>query len=366
MSRAFAFVFVSASLLACAKREAPRPPRPPAARPPVVERVAPCERAPTDLARARVPYPNAVTWSGDGALVAAAVGQSGEASTHVEGADGVVVWSVADGAVKKRYRIDAQAVAFARRGERLAFASIWGSGVVDLRTDCVTRWPRRGPLVAWAPGDRALFVAGDRGVAAIDPATGARLHEWTAEPGAPRLVAMSVAPSAIAIGDELHDVRVLRPDLSRAEALPSTPNAIGNARGVAIAPDGSRAAYAEVEEIPIKYPPGTMPGSPSTHRFFVRVVSLPDAEVRARFPGDAEALAFSPDGGSLAIAGDLDQRLVVRTLATNETRVLEAKVSFPREVAWSPDGRSIALADWRGAVRVYDASGAASPRVLAP
>lgn len=325
-----------------------------------------CERAPTDLAQARVPYPNAVSWSGDGALVAAAVGQSGEASTLVEGADGVVVWSAGDGAVKKRYRIVAQAVAFAHRGERLAFASTWESGVIDLRTDCVTRWRRRGPLVAWAPDDRASFVAGDRGVTAVDPASGARLREWTVEADAPRLVSMGIASSALAIGDDLHVVRVLPPDLSRAQPLPSTPNAIGNARAVAIAPDASRAAYAEVEEIPLKYPPTTMPGPPSRQRFFVRVVSVPDAQVRARFAGDAEALAFSPDGASLAIAGMLDARLVVRALATNETRVLDPKVSFPREVAWSPDGRALALADWRGAVRIYDVGAAAPPRVLAP
>lgn len=73
-------------------------------------------------------------------------------------------------------------------------------------------------------------------------------------------------------------------------------------------------------------------------------------------------MAFSPDGASLAAAG---YGVVLRTIATRATRVLDKFAEYPRQIAWSPDGRVVALADWRGAVRLYDPAGG-EPRVLAP
>lgn len=117
----------------------------------------------------------------------------------------------------------------------------------------------------------------------------------------------------------------------------------------------------------MKYPPNTMPGSPFTHRFYVRIVSVADRRVIEVFPGDPEALAFSPDGRSLAIADTLGSKRLVRNVTTGETKVLDKKISFPQRMAWSPDGRSVALADWRGAIRIYDVEHAASPpRMLVP
>ncbi len=364
------FSLVPIALAACAPRDAPRKPSAPsearATPAPAPSASASCERLPTGAPFVGEPYPEAVTWSSDGALIAAAIGQTGVASQRVEGAESVVVWSVTDGAPQKRYRLSTQAVAFAHTSQRLAFGSVSESGVIDLRTDCVLRWPRPGPLLAWALDDGALFLGSDTGVSAVQSAGGAILRQWLAPAGSPRIVSMDVGRANLALGDEVHQVQIVSLDLAHVESLPGTVNAIGNGRAVAMAPDGSRVASTTVQEIPVKYPPGTMPGSPTTHRFSVRVMSLPRRDVTAVFPGDADALAFSPDGASLAMAGTTEERLTVHVLATGETRVLDLKTSFAQQIAWSPDGRSIALADWRGAVRVYDASGVKAPRALVP
>jgi WD40 repeat protein len=175
---------------------------------------------------------------------------------------------------------------------------------------------------------------------------------------------MDASATAVVLGDEVHGVRTSSVDLSRMVPLPtSTPSSVGNARAVAIAPDGSKVAFARVDEIPVHDPPGVMPGPGISYRFFVRVASVSDGEEQDVFPGDPEVLAFSPDSASLAVAGDA--RLRVRTLATKEMRVLDAKVSFPRRIAWSPDKQELALADWRGAIRLYDLRlGGRLPRVL--
>lgn len=326
-----------------------------------------CEHLPTDLPAAKPPYPDSVTWSSNGALVAAAIGQSGEASSRVDGAQGIVVWSASNGEVLKRWRIPVQSVRFAHAGDRLAYASVWESGVIDLKIDCAQRWHRRGPLVTWSADDRSLFLAGFDRLAAIDPTNGALLHERPAGEESPRLVAIDASTTRLAVQDELHNVRTLGTDLSLVADLPNEPNAIGNARAVAISPDGSLVASARIENVPVKVPPNTMPGSPFTQRFFVRIVSVADGRLKSVFPGDPEALAFSPDGMSLAIAESLESRLLVRNVTTGETKVLDKKVYFPQRLAWSPDGRSVALADWRGAIRIYDVEHAASPpRILVP
>jgi hypothetical protein len=45
--------------------------------------------------------------------------------------------------------------------------------------------------------------------------------------------------------------------------------------------------------------------------------------------------------------------------------VLDEKVDYVRQLVWSADGKRLALADWRGAVRVYDVA-TGSVRVFDP
>jgi hypothetical protein len=262
---------------AAPKRVAP-PPAPAAS---AAAQPSACEPVPVDLARAKQAHVDSVSWSRDGALVAAAVNQTGAAGEHVEGAEGIVVWSAHDGVVRHRYRVEAQQVAFASDG-RLAFASWNGAGLVDLARGCARRWPAAAHMVSFGADGRSLYVAGDQWVAQLDPETGAILRAHQIEDGG-RFVVMDVAGSAVALLDEMHAARVLTNDLSSARRLATQTHSILNARAIALSPDASKVALPHVEMTAIRYPPNVMPGPPERAHVSVRVVSLPDARELDRF-----------------------------------------------------------------------------------
>jgi hypothetical protein len=317
------------------------------------------EEVPVDLAAAKVPYVNGVAVAGDG-TIAAVVGQSGEASSHVDGADGIVVWG-ADGAVKERYRMYAWHVAFAKDG-RLAFSSSDESGVLDRRTGCARTWKIRGPLLRFR-ADGALVIAGDGRVRAVDAESGAIVAERALEGP----VALDVASGRVAVLDGAHGLHLLPGDLSSQRDVVDASDGLGNGQVVSIAPSGAWVAAGATERYPVTYPKWTKPGSPFRHRLMVRTVALPAGTEIERFESDAYALAYAPDSATLAVADDrvLSLRAVAENGKSKVARVLDDKVSFAQQLAWSSDGARLVLADWRGAVRVYDvATGAV--RVLAP
>jgi WD40 repeat protein len=273
----------------------------------------------------------------------------------VEGADGIVVWS-ADGGQKERYRMYAGAIAFAKDG-RLAFTSVDESGILDRKTGCAQRWKVRGRALRIG-ADGRIVIAGDGHVRALDP-NGTIVHDALLEGP----VALDVADDTVAVLDGLHGLHLYPSDLSSVRDVASVPDGLGNAQVVAIAPDRSLVAAGAVEKYAVKYPPGTMPGSPYRHRTFVRLVALPAATEIERFESDVYALAFSPDSATLAVADD--RYLSIRKVSDKTTRVLDDKLSFAQQLVWSADRKTLALAEWRGSVRVYDVA-TGSARVLAP
>jgi len=75
-------------------------------------------------------------------------------------------------------------------------------------------------------------------------------------------------------------------------------------------------------------------------------------------------LAFSPDGKSLALA-ELGQTIALRDVATGrEIGKLEGHQKNVRSVAFSPDGKKLASAGADGTVRLWDVAAAKEVRRL--
>jgi WD40 repeat protein len=80
--------------------------------------------------------------------------------------------------------------------------------------------------------------------------------------------------------------------------------------------------------------------------------------------GNANSLAFSPDGRSLAIASSNGTVYVARVPLTPATRPLHAGTQSVQAVAYSPDGRFLASVGLDGTARVYDVRSLAELRVI--
>src|SRR5262249_42588928 len=74
--------------------------------------------------------------------------------------------------------------------------------------------------------------------------------------------------------------------------------------------------------------------------------------------GQVRAVAFSPDGRSLAAAGG---NLIVWDLATGKPTVFGTQTSFVRGVAWSADGREVVTAHGDGVLRRWSPAQPGNP-----
>jgi WD40 repeat protein/DNA-binding SARP family transcriptional activator len=90
----------------------------------------------------------------------------------------------------------------------------------------------------------------------------------------------------------------------------------------------------------------------------VRIVSLSTGEIvhEIRSPPGAAGTSFSPDGTKLAVSSSTERIAVVIDVATGaELGTLEGHLLGLTDVAWSPDGTSIATAAGDGTARLFDA-----------
>jgi WD40 repeat protein/serine/threonine protein kinase len=130
-------------------------------------------------------------------------------------------------------------------------------------------------------------------------------------------------------------------------------NGLGVAR-LAFSPNGDRLAVATQSHLP--GPSGPEPGL----RWSIRLYAVPSGEELVEFEGQKTplfGLAFSPDGGRLAAVGG-DARLLVWDLVTRQLLVDrrgDQPEEWARDVAFSPDGRRLAIA-YRPMTQLVDAA----------
>src|SRR5205807_4018195 len=79
--------------------------------------------------------------------------------------------------------------------------------------------------------------------------------------------------------------------------------------------------------------------------------------------GPVSALAFSPDGLRLAVAGHEEQAYVFE-LSHGDRTVLDGHTDITTAIAFSPDGAQLATGSNDGTVRLWSAQNGAARRVL--
>jgi WD40 repeat protein len=244
----------------------------------------------------------AIAFSPDSTLLASASGEDGGHDTSVR------LWSVAKGE------------------ERLRF----GSGA--LRCYCL----------AFSPNGRLLAAgAADGTVRLWEVATGREIRRLGQQQGWVTALAFSPDGKLLAAGS-LRDPAIRVWDVSSGEERHRFGGHQGEVTAVAFSPDGKALAT----------------GGPSMD---ARLWELATGKELRRFGGlhvpKAHTLALSPDGALLVAAAGEILRYDVATghslgrLGGNRTD-LEG-----HSVAFAPDGKTLAAADWRGNVRIWDLAG---------
>jgi WD40 repeat protein len=287
--------------------------------------------------------------SGDGKLAAVALDNEGA----------VRVWSLEDGSLVRAFTDGlalVSSVAFGA-GQRLLAGGLDGTiAVLDVATGLRTGgidWPAAGqgtvPIRALAVSADGRRVAAGRHETTLS-SDGIAL--WTIEPpqlvrslpalaGTHRAVAFSADGALLAAGDADGNVRVFAAD-SGAEKTWGTKGHTARILDAELSPDGSTLATASRDRT-------------------VRLWSLESgAELASIALADREprALAFSPDGRTLACAAEdvsgreaKEHRVLFHSVPAGEplrTIVTEGDVSA---VAWAPDGTTVAYATGRRTLR---------------
>jgi len=83
-----------------------------------------------------------------------------------------------------------------------------------------------------------------------------------------------------------------------------------------------------------------------------------------RHKGYINGLAYSPDGKLVASAGNNDGKVLLWTVATGKARELVSLKTHLTEVAFSPDGKTLAVGCWDGLVRLYNVESGKETAVL--
>jgi WD40 repeat protein len=237
------------------------------------------------------------------------------------------------------------ALAFSPDGAYLAST---GSGSISLwvrRTGGYDRVADRigvsGYCLAFKADSSAVAVGCEDGairvyaVAGLDEQATLRRHM-----GAVRNLAFS--PDARTLVSSGQDRLVLVWNTARGEVVRNLSEPGFNAvQFAALSPDGKTVAVAE---------PGWSPQD-------VTLLDTDTGLVKRRLKGSQEgvgAIAFSPDGRTLAVAG-ADRRITLWNVATGEVEIaLSDQVGLVKSLAFSPDGADLAFAGPDAAIRVWN------------
>jgi WD40 repeat protein/tRNA A-37 threonylcarbamoyl transferase component Bud32 len=243
-----------------------------------------------------------------------------------------------------------QVLAFSPESDRLVWAAsdrtrpvVW-----DLRKSAAVKFPggragaeHRGGITAvtFSPdGSRMVTGSLDRTVRAWDVRTGEETTSWLGHTAAVWGVSFSRDGRRLATGAADGEIKLWDAETLPAAATlqPGTPRVSGGSNA-AFSPDGRRVAASGGDGTVRIY-------DVSTGR---AVLVLPDA-------GAPVSLAFSPDGGRL-VAADGDLRQWDAVTGKRLADLVEKPAVPIRGVVFSPDGKLLAVTDEDGAVRLLDA-----------
>jgi WD40 repeat protein/DNA-binding SARP family transcriptional activator len=215
------------------------------------------------------------------------------------------------------------------------------------------RVPGVGGRLDWSPDGTVFVTEGPEGSGLVDirdARTGESVRSWRGHDGDITDVSFNHDGTLLATtgadgtriwdaanGEELHNVRVPVSDQRLAGAANAT---YVGASGPSFSRDGSLFAAAWPEEGVVKVV------DLATGRIVREVRSVPG-------PNDT---SFDPTGARLAIGSSrVPTAVVVDVASGDEAFVLEGHLHAITDVAWSPDGESIATSSWDGSARIFDA-----------
>jgi WD40 repeat protein/serine/threonine protein kinase/tetratricopeptide (TPR) repeat protein len=323
-------------------------------------------------------------WHPDGRQLAAVYGPW--FSLHL------ALWDTASGRETDRWPTgDGHLAFFSPDGSRLA----WGSRpvrVTDLKTREVV-WSNGAYGPTWSPsGDRLASAAVGGAITIWDAASGAELSSFAAHAGWPP-IAWSPRGDLLAAQYPEETVGIWDTAAGRKFLRPGTPGDSSHWSRIAFSPDGGRLLVAGPNEslriydaesgavlltgppLPnfLRYPSW----SPDGKRFAISAhsertgwsVLIGDATTGEavlpplRCESKPHALAWSPDGGLLAVGGRTgigatNTRGWVQLFSTGTGRLISASAEVAGAVdalSWSPDGTRLAAAGGFEPLRVWDA-----------
>jgi eukaryotic-like serine/threonine-protein kinase len=277
-------------------------------------------------------------------------------------------------------------VAFSPDGRQLALASRDIADICDLSSPSRPIVHRlRGHVnfiysVAFSPDGRSLATGGwDKTIRIWDRTSGTQLQTLIGHRGFVRSLAFSADGAQLVSGSE--DKSVRRWDLAGGGENAAFHGHTGFVHCVAFAPDGALAASGS-QDGTVKLWPAAAPDTQVTFRNSAgwvgtvaltpdgrRVASAHNGNIRIWDPRTGEelrrltgprnmmghiALAFSPDGMTLAAGGHGNSVNLWDTATWSPRRVLEGYADSVNDADFSPDGRLLATACGDGTIRLWD------------
>jgi WD40 repeat protein len=215
------------------------------------------------------------------------------------------------------------------------------------------RVPGVGGAVEWSPAGDVFVAAGPSGSGIVelrDGVTGTAVRAFEGHEGDVTGVAFGHRGTLVATTGDDGVARVW--DSATAEELHALRGSDGSsARSPAFSEDGRLFAAAWPDE----------------GGGLVRILRLSTGELvqEIRSVARARSISFDPSGTKLAVVSEGDPTGVVVDLESGApTMSLEGHLHGLTDVAWSPDGRSIATASYDGSARVFDAGSGRPNAVL--